>query len=426
MTRSRGMETAGVVALILALALGAWLLVRGGERELNLSAIGHDGLLTWLKQDGIEARKAVAVAVEPDSVGLRILPIYDTDLGTRFERPETREDYLKTTTEIDITQVVVQRKLNLLPTLIIAPKWTRAMRQSGFAHPSLLTDLKDASRPFEDTAVAWKPFVRPERQVLELRGMVDPFEDLTVTLYAPQLFDPTLPPNCVPVIGGRLGHVMIRCKGARMTYHAISDPDMLNNHGLTLGDNAETARVVLPYLADGKTVLLDNTTRVFVERERQYDARDWSDLLRFFSYPFSVLWIGLAALLGLAVWRSSVRFGPAQRPFDDQPSAARAVSVKAKARLLQLTGNRQALIAAHVHNRLHELSTALLGSERGANARQLQNTITRKNPELARDFVNSLDASLSPPAGASAAQILDLLEAFEAETQKVLHEFGRT
>ncbi len=415
-----------LLILLVAGALG-WYFLRDNEVPLDRSAIGHDGLITWLGAGGVEARMG-GTTVTAAQVGLRILPIMDTDLTQPFARPETREDYLATGTEIDSSIYVVRRKLDLLPTLMVAPKWTRAVRHSGYAHASLLLPPAEATQAMRLTGTDWRELVRPEPRLMTVPTVDDRWGGLSATLYAPQLFHPELPKSCTSLIGGREGHLLIHCTGRTEPYWALSDPDLINNHGLGLGDNAALTRAIITDLAAGKPVLIDYTSYIFaMEGRPPPHVRGWADLVRFFSWPFGLIWIGLAAVLAVALWRGGRRFGPPRRLFDDRIGASKAVSIAAKARLLRLSGNDAGLIRAYVSDRLQTVAGALTGSRRSGREAltAIAAAIARRDPDRAAAFTRAAEAALLPTANAGADRLLALLDDFELQVETVLDEFGR-
>ncbi len=416
-------EYAGLFGLLVVGLAFAFYLFGDRERPLERSAMGHQGLIAWLQSEGIETRYAAPFPVVDPDIGLRILPVQDTDLTQVFERPETREDYLATGTERDISRGVFETKLQRLPTLVILPKWTRAVRHSGYAHESLLLPTDQAADAVAD--VFRGDLLRPRQPVTRIR--VDGGK--TIVLYAAQLFPDTLASRCTPVISGAGGHLLIRCSQTDgPPFHVLSDPDLMNTHGLMLGDNALVAKDIVARLADDAPVIVDTTDAVFVMEQRAPPRkRQWSDLMRFFAYPFSLLWFGLGALFGLALWRAWRRFGPPRIVFDDTILASRGVSLAAKARLLRRTGHDRRLIEVHVTARLAEIADLVLGprSNRSDPLTALSEHLRGGDPDLAASFTDAALAALSPAAGPGVSQMLARVDAFEREAERVLDGFAR-
>lgn len=428
-----GIRPADIVSvlIIVAIAAGAaWYMIRDRDYPLRLSAMGHAGLIAWLRDQGIEAREARGLPVTPDKVGLRVLALHDTDLATDFEPPTDKADYLATGTEYDIEAGTILRKINSLPSVIIAPKWSRAARHSGFLDPSLLLPEDEASRPFLQLNVMEEPFRRPTAKLLEISAPED--ADGTaraITLYAPQLFAREVPAGCTSLLGGAIGHVVIECEGHERSFIAVSDPDLLNNHGLALGENAAVSADLIRDWAEGLPVLIDTTAHLFTEETLpEVPRRAWSDLLRLFAYPFTILWAAGGLVLVLALWRSWFRFGPPVAVFDDRIGASKTVSIGAKARLLRMTGNDIALFETYIAARIRQLEEALFGGNTlaGDPIRRIFSLVERRDPALARDFGAAAAAARTPTPGTPETGLMDLAENFERQTERVLNEFGRT
>ncbi len=432
-SRESGIKPADIISVLLIVVLAvaaSWYMMGQRDYPLRQSAMGHVGLIAWLRDQGLEAREARGLTVTPDKVGMRILAIHDTDLARAFAAPADKADYLATGTEYDIRASTVLQKINLLPSVIIAPKWSRAARHSGYADASLLLPVDVASRPFLQLNVMEKPFQRPTPKLLEMSApsTVDgPAQ--SVTLYSPQLFHRDVPEGCTSLLGGAIGHLIIECEGHNRSFIAISDPDFLNNHGLALGQNAAIAATMIGQWANELPVIVDTTTRLFTEDTLpELPQRAWTDLLRLFSYPFTILWAAAGMVLALALWRSWYRFGPPIPAFVDGLGASKATSIEAKARLLRLTGNDTALFETYIAARIRALEEAIFGINTVAAdpVRRIFTLLEGRNHELAIDFGKATAAAQTPTPGTPETGLLDLAEQFERQTERVLNELGRS
>jgi hypothetical protein len=433
MTGSEGVRAAPpagrwVLAAVLAVAAAAvfWLLPRNAETPLVRSTMGHAGLLTWLQANDVPARMA-GPPVKAASVGLNVVPVFDTDLFMPFTAPETREDYLRTGTEIDLSPGLLIGKRASLPVLVVAPKWQRAARLSGYAHPSLLLTPREASNAVRLLGATTGDLVRPDTRLLTLPGG-DRFGGLSATLYAPQLFSPNLGARCTSLIGGAEGHLLIECRDAARTFWVLSDPDLMNNHGLSVGDNAALVLAVIRELSGERPVLIDYTDFNFVVDDTPPPyRRGWADLMRFFGWPFSVIWLGSLGVLVLALWRGGLRFGPPVALFDDRAGASKSVSIAAKARLLRLSGNDSRLLATHAGNRLRAVLADIVGpgGAGGDALSQLCALAARRSPDRARALRAAAEALTTLPEGLPVDAMLARLDAFETEAERTLQEHGR-
>lgn len=421
----------GNALIIGAVLLGVLLLVGfglpGRLAPLHRSAIGFDGLVIWLKHNGLEARGFSGGGVLTDeNVGLRILPLFRTGLAPRRKWKDS-EPPPDPSPEDAPTLGVVRQKIDLLPTLLILPKWTGAVRETGLAHPLLLLPEDEVSGLLDEIDPSAGALSRRESGYVEFAVEFER-TGFVVGLYHPQSVRAG---DCTPILGDRDAMLLGKCDADGAAYYLLADPDLFDAHGLRLAENARIAVAMIRALADGRPTIVDRTTSVFAAKTRGRDirSRTWSDLARFFAYPFSALWAGFAIFGLLVLWRAWVRYGPALRPFDDTPGASKEVSIAATARLLRNAGHDAKLLHAHVATRCQTLAAELLGPHRpaGADSRTLVIAMARrKSPELARAFEAILHELDSLDSATALSDLLDLLDRFEGLYQRTLHEFGRT
>lgn len=404
----------------------------GADRLLRRSPIGFDGLVAWLDAGGIEARSFQGGALlERARVGLRILPLYDGNIDHWRKAPEDQDGLIREADQVDIARAVVLAKIRLLPTLVVLPKWRTGIALTGIAHPVLLREPGD-----DPLSRGQLPGIggRVERPPGAFREFMVPASvpggsALHARLYLPQVLAGA---DCVPLVGDRQAMLLGRCGAGREGFWVLSDPDLLNSHGLRLGDNAAIARNLLGGLAGGRPVIVDYSVLPWSLEDRpaapDRPGRSWSDLARFLEPPFAWLWAGFAALAALLIWRASMRYGPPLRPYDDELRAARAVGIAAKARLLRLTGRDDDLLRAHVAGRLHALAAELLGPYRadtGSALDQVGKAVGRRDPDLGRRLREAAAGAESLPEHAPTAEAVRRLDRFETVIEQVLHGFGR-
>lgn len=412
------------------------LLARGAP--ISSSPVGFDGLAVWLRAEGQQARTYEGWnSVDGTQIGLRVLPVFDTVLDSPRGRPRSVEELIVQESEVDISSRVLRAKLERLPTLLVLPKWRSGMRLAGKAHLDFLVSdarltglLKTLSPDFGDVSRSGDGFVTfPVGRDLPGRD---------ATLYSPQ----TIPAGpCEPLVGTRDAMVLGRCNvvvdsrrggdapDERLTFDLLVDPDLMNNHGLAVGDNAAVTSALLEDLNGGGTVVVDYSTGLLLTNSTgPRREREWSDFLRFFGEPFRFFWGGLLALAALLLWRSSVRFGAAieRAPVN---TASKEVAIDAKAKLLRLSGHDDALIDAYVDARVRRLAEDVFGpsarSSQGALA-ALTTWLRRKDGELANMLATTAGAAKAIDPRMSIADMAERLDRFENVVEKVLHEFGRT
>lgn len=425
--RGRAADWILLALVVLGVAAFALWALGGADRQLRRSPIGFDGLVAWLRDGGIEARGFQGGALlERDRVGLRILPLYDGNLEHWRKQPEDQDELIQEADQVDIRRAVVLAKIRLLPTLVVLPKWRTGVALTGIAHPVLLRDAGD-----DPLSRGQLPGIggRLQRPAGAFGAFSVEGSPLQARLYLPQVLRGA---DCVPLVGDRQAMLLGRCGGGSESFWVLSDPDLLNSHGLRLGDNAAIARELLGRLAAGRPVVVDYSTLPWSLEDRPAgpvrDERRWSDLGRFVEPPFAWLWAGLAALAALLLWRAALRFGPPLRPYDDGPRAAREVSIAAKARLLRLTGRDDALLRAHVAGRLQALAAELLGAHRpdtGSPLEQVGRAVGRRDPELSRRLREAAAEAENLPERAAVAEAVRRLDHFETTIERVLHGFGR-
>lgn len=416
-----------VLATLAALALGALALAwvaRDRVPPIDRSAIGHRALVAWLADRGQQARIVAQGPIPADSFGLRILPVLDTRPGRDFVPPEDRAAYLATGTEREISDYVLRRKAYGQPTLVVAPKWTRAMRLSGFAHESLLLPVSEASGGLAALQLHDGPMVRPQTRLLRPVYRDAAGTAHTGMIFAPQLFPDHLAETCTPLISAAGGHLLIACaldRSGRVL--ALSDPDLLNNHGLRLAGNAGLVAALMADLTGGAPVIVDISTGLIVVADSSApQPRDWSSIWALGRWPYSVVWAGLAVLSALVLWRAWVRIGAPRRLYDDRLSAERSVSIAAKARLLHLTGNQAPLLAAHVQARLRRLEVHLFGRALpGDPQARILALVARSDADLATAFAAATTAATTATADLGDVQMARLLDSFETLAESVVH-----
>ncbi|MEM6489968.1 MAG: hypothetical protein AAF677_17135, partial [Pseudomonadota bacterium] len=116
----------------------------GGDRQVPLrqSPIGFDGLTAWLSENGQRARSYGGWGkIDAAEVGLRVMPLYDSDLDAVREPATTEAVLLMRDSEVDTSPWVVRRKLAVLDTVVVLHKWRTGMALTGVAHPSLEIDV---------------------------------------------------------------------------------------------------------------------------------------------------------------------------------------------------------------------------------------------------------------------------------------------
>jgi len=413
-----------VIAVMALAALGYLLSQR--QQELRASPVGMDGLQLWLTAEGGTAQGfSGGWNLDPASIGLLVLPLHDTAPDRDLTPALNTEELLFQQDVIDLEWREIDAKLARVPTLVVLPKWRTGMRLTGIAHPVLLVEAErlDALL-FRLTGQASIRLSRSREVFAAL-----PYEDSagakrTTELYAAQMFDGTA---CTPIIGSGAETLLASCPvfASNRSVFILSDPDLLNNHGLRLGENAAIARDFLLSAAGNDMVLIDysrdnwfSDTLTSVRRDRT-----WADILRFFEPPFRVLWIGAGVMLALTLWRSLRRAGPVLAV----ASAAldKSQAIRARARLMRLTGQDGALLADYASARIAATAARLVGP---GHARQIGEEraflrhVARRRADLAERLEAVLAGLHALPTHVPFAAAIGHVEELEQILERIAHD----
>lgn len=424
--RGSGNEVLVIGGVIVAVLLLLWLFNVDNARALQRSASGFNGLVSWLRSNDVEARSFRGGArLTEGTIGLRILPLFDVDLKADQETPTTRAEVIGQTTEKDMELWIFEEKISSVPTLVILPKWRAGMRMLEVAHKDLLIPVQELNRLLSQIGIPVGRLRRDPGGFADV-GHALSGEDLRVGVLHTQTLRQT---GCKTLLGLEDAQLLVECKAFDgNTFWVLSDPDVMNNHGLSRSENAAAALTVVETFDLSLPVIVDHTNRFLTVEEGYYGGnnyeRDWDDFARMFVWPFTMIWIAFFFLGALVLWRAFTRYGPLARIYEDEPRASKEISIAAKARLLRLSNHDGALLEAHIKARLAQLASDLLGPHRPTDKDPLDvltRLLSRKSPELARE----LHDAAAPPRH-EGADLLRHLDRFEDCYNKVHHEFGRT
>lgn len=421
-----------VIGLVLLLLLGGiWYALSGRQQALRTSPVGLDGLQIWLNSEGVSSWSFLGGwPIDQSNVGLLILPIYDTALDKDRIPPATPEEYLWQTDEYDLSAGIVRQKGGRAPTLVVLPKWRTGMRLNQAAHPVLLVPPEGPQAVLR----ALIPIDKPE--VAQLQEPMTRFDyrasdgqQLNARIYAAQVFKSTA---CEPVIGTADAMLLAECavktgKGPdTATVLVLSDPDLINNHGLRLGDNARIALDVIGKEAGDLNVVIDYSNQVWLidPIKGLHRERTWADLQRFFDPPFRILWICGAVALALLLWRGAFRYRPI-RAGKVMLGAGKMVAVNARARLMRLSGQDGALVGDYAAARLSSAASSVLGSAHGgryAGADAFIKYVERRHPRHAEDLRDILSEIEKLPAALPASDAIRHIDKLEQILEQIKND----
>lgn len=422
-----------IIAVICVVVAGAlWYVLTQQQQSLRRSPSGLDGVQVWLASNGVSAQNfAGGWLIDQTSVGLLVVPVYDSELDKERPRPTSQEELILQQDEYDLASSVLRRKANRVPALVVLPKWRSGMRLTGIAHPVLnVRHDRVAAMLRELTGSSGVSMVRSRSPFTDFSYTAEDGADLTARIYAAQMFQDA---DCTPVIGRAEAMLLAECPVAGTdeddafgSVLVLSDPDLFNNHGLRLGDNARIALDFLKARAGEDNIVIDYSRDVwlrdpYVEPKRE---RTWDDLARFFGPPFLTLWAGGGLLLALFLWRAALRYGPI-RPETDGPGAGKDIAVQARARLLRLSGQDGALARDYATARLAATASALFGPAHArhySGERAFLDYTERRHPALAPRLNAVLDAIHKLPARLTAADAIHHIDQLEQVLEQITHD----
>lgn len=340
------------------------------------SAVGHKALAEWLRAQGREVkvnRSREAVDVAANDLLLILAPhTADHDI-----------DHLRALAETALFKGSA--------VLVALPKWRTSPSGTtrGWIARASMINLERAAKPLDAVAaLSAATVVRAD----DMPGWRNAISAAVPSIAAPQLIEHG---ELDPLISAA-GKVLVgEVPSTRLAL--LSDPDLLANHGLRRGDNADLALTLINRLAPGDgAVVFDETLHDFAI------VPSLERLL--FQPPHLAATLLALATMALTVWRAAARFGA---PLDTRAGAAfrsgHGQLIENAGRLLA-SGGHGALLAqryaemtaAEANRRLHlrQESVAVnaafatlnaVGERRGVRARLPANVDNQRPLALARD-----------------------------------------
>ncbi|MCF2903861.1 hypothetical protein L0666_02580 [Octadecabacter sp. CECT 8868] len=416
-----------ILGVLAAMIVGALLYVSSQQQQrLRSSPTGLDGLQIWLSSDDQTVRSFTGGwPLNADDIGLLMLPFYDTDLANLRTLPRSEEELIAQQDEYDLRLGPILAKINEVPTLIILPKWRSGMRLTGLAHPILLinrTRVEDTLNdlPFEGGAhLDYAP-----KAFSEFTFETGSQSARTAVIYSAQTFAAQ---GCAPIVGTHSAMILGSCALMNGTkVFVLSDPDLINNHGLLQGDNAFIIRDFVAQTVGTQQVIIDYSRDDWLTRDSEglQRERTWADLKRFFSPPFTLMWAGLLIAVVLILWRAALRFGPLL-PTKDRLGASKMKAIGARARLMRLAGRDGALVVEYSKARLAATASELVGAAHGNQISKPEAFLAyaqRRHPRYAMALTEALNTISSLPQNASAAQAMAAAASLDTILEHITHD----
>ncbi|WP_417712311.1 hypothetical protein [Roseibium aggregatum] len=432
-TQAKGpsLETAVIALICVAVLIAGWYILSQRQQVLRRSPAGLDGLQVWLVKNGASAQNfAGGWLMDQTAVGLLVVPLYDTLPESGRSTPATKEELLQQQDEYDLDTIVISEKAERVPTLLVLPKWRSGMRLTGLAHPVLKVEANRLQAIVDKiTGTRGTKIGAATRAFTDFRYRSQAGEPLRAEIYAAQTFANE---SCRPIVGDTGAMLLADCPLANAgdseqeRILVLSDPDLINNHGLRLGDNAGIALDVLTETAGTRNIVIDYSRSSWLRDPVSEPRRErtWEDLLRFFGPPFRALWLGGALLLGLALWRGFSRYGPI-RDEEAGPGTGKDLAVQARGRLMRLSGQDGALVREYATARISATASALFGP---AHARHYAGedaflTYTeRRHPALAPRLRAILADIRKLPARLPATEAIQHIDQLEQVLEQITHD----
>lgn len=329
------------------------------ETTFDKSALGLRGLELLMQDNGIEVSRPDGhggEAVLPST--LRILPL----------RGGKEQVDGESTAETPLEAALSGDRVYDVPTLVILPKWRDAVLRKGVARPSLMVAHSRLVRDLALLGFADLEITRTETTFVEEDAQLISGIRYKTRIFAAQLIDrASIPEHCKEMVGVSAGALMILC-GNGVSFYLLSDPDLLNNHGLALGDNAATGLSILTLLLEDSLadrISIDtmgfSLTDPYGENQFRSPSQSLADFARLVTYPFTVIWGVILIVTLLVFWRGALRFGPVVRRENPGLALSKRTVVEAEARLLRLAGNDGQMTAQFVRARLLDKAAHLFG-----------------------------------------------------------------
>jgi hypothetical protein len=278
----------------------------------SVSAIGHHGIVEVLEEldvpvvvsrhgSGVKAKDGLLVIAEP------VVPPDDTEAAAKLH------------------DLVTSAKT----VLVVLPKWY------GTPNSDNRRWLEDIT--FLDSAEVEATLRALDSSASVARGVPSPVSLDTYDLGTPNFHLAEDFEVAQTVVGDsrdvhRLGNnaLVLEIYIEDTTVFVLTDPDVMNNAGLTRSGNARFAVSLIDQLREGGPVVFDETLHGFAE-----EPSLWKALFRF---PLAVVSLHVLLLMVVVVWAGLGRFGPA-RGAPPALAAGKEYLVRNTAALLRVAGH---------------------------------------------------------------------------------------
>jgi len=325
-----------VAAVAAAFALSIYLLAfGGGDTQRNAvgpsaysrSAIGYAALAELIHQVGIPVVKARSGDADSNRAGKLLILAEPT--------PSTAED---------------QGRYgfgNADRVLVILPKWYgyRSSSHLGWISDAALLPGGFADQTIRKAGATGRMarVSRPESWTADVLGVAPQLGSLVQVIQDTKLR---------PIVAAG-GQVLVGEQADRnRRIWILSDPDILSNHGLFRGRNAEFAINLINALRPARGEV------VFDESVRGYRAPSNNPLTLMLQFPFIMVTIQVLAASALLLWATMPRFGLAE-PAPAVLDAGKQSLIRNAAVLLRYSGHPEIIVASYVRSTVRGVARQL-------------------------------------------------------------------
>jgi hypothetical protein len=354
----------GTLAFIAMLVLGAYAPdlrsgKNGGAHALSNAAVGFTGLVRLADATGHKP-VIVRVSADLDSENLAVItPDHGwTDLSDILQRRGSRA------------------------TLIVLPKWRSAAdaQRPGWVRIAGVLPAGDPARILYPSTTLG--ITREKTQSEPLRNVDPAAAPPDLRFFAPRIVQTMNGRDIVPLITTANGHIVLG-KVAKQPLYLLSDPDLINNHGLSDVRQAKAAVALLDYLnSTGSDSVLFDVTANGLGQSR-------SPLKLAFDPPFLAVTLTIFVAMLLAGWQALVRFGPVRRA-ERAIAFGKAALVDNSAALIRKAG-REAHLGGRYVEVVRERAMALFRIPATLDAEALSARLEGLNPD--KSFASATNAA---------------------------------
>jgi hypothetical protein len=327
-----------LAALVLTFAASLFLMGRGdggkpgadaiGPSSFSRSAIGYAGLAEVLRRLDIAVVKS-----QYNALG-KLRP------GGVLVITEPRGTF-------DAAQIAGDDILKAKTLLLILPKWTGPPSEAhrGWIAKAFMVDESTAAAAL-NLAVAKAEIRRPHAVETwsENRLGAAPSLDASVQLMRSD--------KLKPIVAGADGILVGEIAEHGQRLWVLADPDVVDNHGIGRGGNADFAVALIEALRR------DDGNVVFDETVHGYIAQPASPLKLLFQFPFVFATVQGALAVILLLWATVARFG-APAPPAAALEAGKLALIENTAKLLDFAGHHRMMVRRYLQAALRDAAREL-------------------------------------------------------------------